>query len=161
MADSIQLTVADVQGMVASGRFRGLLDLLRQLGSLDFAKLRLLLAAIEKVQVATTPQEKIRAILTVLKIGAELTATPVDDTLVDVIDKLMTDAMIDVLLKVIRLFAPDLLPRGTVVNFSAVDVDVVTAQGIPWDLIMQLVPLILAILRQLWPEIKAGGQSAD
>jgi hypothetical protein len=143
------MTAADVRDFVAAGRARGIIDLIRELRELDFAKLRLLLAAIEQVQQAPVLEDKIKAAMTVLKIGAELTETTVDNNLVTAIDRLMTDSMIGIIAKLIRMYAPHVLTANETIVFSVADRDAVTAQGVPWELILQLLPMLIELFQQL------------
>jgi hypothetical protein len=148
MSEALVMTERDVRDLVASGRVRGIHDILRHIRDLDFTKVRLLLVAIERTQQATKLEDKVREAMNVLKIGAELTTTTTDDNIVKVVDTLLDTSMLAIVVKVIRMSSPELC-NPVDVTLSTADIDRVTAAGIPWSLIMLFTPLVAELIRQL------------
>jgi hypothetical protein len=146
---TVSLTAQDVTAMGLGDRFQDLLDLLKRLRDFDLTKLRDLLEALAKVQQLMVLEDKIKASMDVLKIGASITPTDIDDKVVAVIDELMTDEMVAVIAKLIRMAIPSNVigARAEPTRFTGADVDAVQAKGIPWGLITQLVPIVIEIVK--------------
>jgi len=148
---TLNISAQDVEVMKLDNRFQELLDLLKRLTALniDLKKLRELLDALIKVQELMVLEDKIKAAMDVLRIMTEMTSTEIDDKIFETVNELMTDEMVKVIAKLIRQYFPVLAPAigaASVGDVTPEDEAAVAAKGIPWGMILKLVPVIAGVI---------------
>jgi hypothetical protein len=142
------LTVQEYEAAIFGDRFRKILDLINFLRSFDLSKLSDLVDAIKKVTDAPDLKAKVKAGLDALRIIAEMTPTDVDDRLVEMIDSVLTDEVLDIIVRLVS----GMLSGGAQaqdVTIRAADRRTAAAAGIPWPFLVQIALQIVQLLENL------------
>jgi len=146
----------DDAAMVAQGfgdRIQGIRDIIDFIRKYDLSKLKDFAAAIQAMTSAEGLREQIKAAIHVMDVGAGITQTDVDDRIVDIIQKVVTDDAIDVIIKIIDMIKPHAAEGVSAMQASvqpmAAEQAAVEAMGIPWDLMVQIAIAIYNLLKDM------------
>jgi len=146
----------DDAAMVMAGfgdRIKGIRDIIDFIRKFDLSEIGDLITAVKAMMAAEGLPAQIKAAINVLDVGAGITETDVDDRIVDIIQKVATDDMIEVIVKIIDMIKPHAAEGVSAMQASvtpmAVEQAAVEAKGIPWNLLVQIAIAIYELLKDM------------
>lgn len=143
------LTVQDYESAVFHDRFQKIFDILDFLRVFDLAKLGELVDAAREVTTAIDLVDQVKTGLGVLRVMATMTETDVDDHMIEIIDSVLTDDMLDIIVRIVCSMT-DGGDQGRVIAMQ--DTAVIYVQldsGIPWTCLIQISLQIIQLLANL------------
>ncbi|MHC4611018.1 MAG: hypothetical protein ACYS7M_11805, partial [Planctomycetota bacterium] len=97
---------------------------------------------------------RIKAALLVMEIGAQMTATTVDDEFVATLQRFATDEVLDILVRIIQVFGgfqqQGITTAQATVQMSAADRRRSEAMAIPWALLVQVALQLASFLEKFF-----------
>ena len=134
---------------------RRFLDIVRLLRGMDLSRLADLFSLLQQIISSDDLRSQIRKGLELMKLVVEMTPTEKDDQVAEVISRLLTDQVIDAIAALIEGFFGKQADAALAAQSVATHRAQLEAQGIPWDVIMQLA-LYLNQLLELIRSWKVG-----
>jgi hypothetical protein len=152
LAPVATLTAVEMQAF--GDRIKGIWDIIDFITKFDLDKIRALLAAIQALVAAEDLKARIKAALLVMEIGAQMTATTVDDEFVATLQRFATDEVLDILVRIIQVFGgfqqQGITTAQATVQMSAADRRRSEAMAIPWALLVQVALQLASFLEKFF-----------